>query len=153
MPLQASSIIQDVIKYIRDDLATLTDPIASLRSGRERFVLTGYPQRETVYPIITVKLDSFSTDFNMGFQSISQYIELPIEIRIWARNYKEKDTLTDLVINRIRNEQFTVTTGYKAFGLHDWHITSMTNVDESGDAGIKSRIINIKFKAVYGDVC
>jgi hypothetical protein len=152
MPLQASSILSDIVKYVRDDLNNITDPLTA-RSGGERFVMTSYPQRPVKYPIITVQVDSMATDLVLGMQSTSQYVDIPIEIRIWARNEKEKDGLTDSVLNRIRTNLFTATTGYRAFGLHDYRISSMVNVDEAGDAGIKSRVISIKFKAIYGDTC
>ena len=153
MPLQASTILQNTVTYIRNDLSNITDPIASSRIGRERFVMTSYPQREVKYPLITVQVDSMATDLVLGMQSSSQFIEIPVEIRVWARNEKEKDSLTDSVIDRIRSNLFTATTGYVAYGLHDFRIISMVNVDEPGDAGIKSRVISIKFKAILGDTC
>lgn len=153
MPIQASTFFQDTIKYIRDDLASgLTDPISSSRTGREKYVMTSYPQREVKYPLVTIMGENITTITNLGFTSVSQLIDFPVEIRVWARNQKEKDSITDQVINRIRSQQF-LTNGYKEFGLHDFKINSMVNVDENGDAGIKSRIISISFKVIVGDTC
>lgn len=142
-------LIRDVLYFIKNDLDTnITDPISSTRSTRSNFVMTSYPQRPVQYPIITVKCTNIEA-VRAGMQTTAQDITLSIEIRIWARNQKEKDDIFDSVFSRLSDIQFTSSTGSIANDFHDLFIGSAIEVDESGESGaqaIKSRVIGMVYK-------
>ena len=139
----ATNILRDVIYFLKTDISTnITDPIASSRPGNQKFVMTSYPTDPVQYPLITIKdTNSYSTE-RLGMQSegFAHYLEM--EIRIWARNVKERDTLADSVYDRLRTNQLDATGSFRANGLHDMKINSMVNVDEAD--GPKSKVITIK---------
>lgn len=151
--VQTSSFIKDTVLYIRDELITnITDPIEDDRSGNEKFVLTSYPKRDVRYPIITVRLLSVQNPTKLGQQSELLFVTLPVEVRVWARNEAEKDSLSQDVINQLRSTQLG-SNGSIEGNLHDYLVTSAVNVDEpieEGEAGIKSRVINIEYKFILG---
>ncbi len=103
-----------------------------------RFVMTSYPQREVKYPIITLKITNQEAS-RAGMQTTAMDVTITLEVRIWARNEKEKDTLFTDVYDRLRSIQFT-TDGSTDNDLHDFQLLSATEVDEAGQRGIKSRI-------------
>ena len=146
--------ISDLTLYIRDVILTyVTDPIASTRPSGEKFVMTSYPQRPVTYPIITVR--SMNTDDlgSLGMQSELMFVRPEIQIRIWARDEKEKDGLTQNVINTLRTNQFpSSSTGTSTnANLYDFRILSMTNSEEmKGEQNIKSKIITIRYAFILG---
>jgi hypothetical protein len=71
-------------------------------------------------------------------------IKMTVEIRVWARNQKEKDTIYTAILDRLANIQFTAA-GSEANDLHDFNILSSTEIDEPGDGGVKSRVMQIKY--------
>lgn len=138
----SETILRDVIFFMKDELnSNITDPLPSRLSG-ERFVMTSYPERETKYPVITIKDVSIDADMSMALQSITSLVRLTMEVRIWARNVKERDTLTDSVFNTIRNIQLGIndTSAFQGVGLHDIKWNS-TNIDEVN--GPKSKVIEL----------
>jgi len=146
--VSTATFISDSVKLIRDSLqAGIIDPITSSRVGRERFVMTSYPQRGVRYPIITVKAMSIKHLQRLGFQSEATYVRLPLEVRVWARNEKEKDELTEQVYNYFRDNQLTGT-DLSGNGLNDFKLDNMVNVDEDGESGIKSKVIEVSFAVV-----
>jgi hypothetical protein len=148
MAIATSTYISDSVKLLRDSLQTaLTDPIASSRSGRERFVMTSYPQRGVKYPIITVKSMNIKHIQRLGFQSEATRVRADFEIRIWARNEKEKDELTEQVYNYLRDNQLTGT-DLSGNGLNDFTLNSMVNVDEDGENAIKSKVIVVSYSII-----
>ena len=151
MVLQASTFISDSVKFIRDDLdAQITDPISGSRTGRERFVMTSYPKRPVKYPIITVKSEGISDDHRLGMRNTGTWTSMLFEVRAWARDEKEKDALTQQIITRMRSNQFGTSGGSISddFGLHDYKLMSVVSVDEDGEAGIKSSVMEFEFKTV-----
>jgi hypothetical protein len=109
--------------------------------------MTSYPQRTVKYPIITVTLSNSSLVQRLGMRSEGFWTEMEVEIRVWATNMKQRDELSSLVANRIRLNQFG-TGSSTDFGLHDVDITSTVPVTEPGDAGIKSLVYTVTFKAI-----
>ena len=143
-----TTFIKDSVMIIRDDLqANITDPVSSKRSGDEKFVMTSYPQRIAKYPLITVRRRSISVPVASGTQATIHYVQVPVEVRIWARNVVERDALMQDVINRFRTARLSL---YAAGGLHDFEITSTIDVDEAGDAGIHSTLIYVQYNFVLG---
>lgn len=137
------TLIRDVLFFLKNDLTNnITDPLS--RSTAMGFVMTSYPQREVKYPVITIKCTNIKAP-RAGMMTTAQDITLTIEIRIWARNEKEKDTLYNLVFSRLANIQFTASTGSIANDFHNFDVLSSTEVDEEGDQGVKSRILQIKY--------
>ena len=80
-----------------------------------------------------------------GMQTTSMDVLITLEIRVWARNQKEKDTLATDVYVRLKNIQFT-TDGSNDNDLHDFKLLSMNEIDEEGQGTPKSRILQIQYK-------
>lgn len=146
--VNTTTFLSDTMILIRDDLlANITDPIAATRPAAEKFVMTSYPSRPVRYPIITIKNPNFSTPEKLGMASTLHKLNIPIEIRIWAMDEKQKDELAQQVVNRLRNVQLTY---YVPATLFDFQILSAVNVDENGIAGIKSKIIQTGWSFILG---
>lgn len=147
MPVNRSSILADTLYFVKNDLINnVTDPDSTKRPANSRFVMTSYPQRQSYYPLITIKATNIESR-QAGMQSTLQDITLTLEIRIWARNEKEKDELYASVLNRLANIQFTSSTGSVANGLVNLNVPSAVEVDEDGEGDkiIKSRIISVTY--------
>lgn len=142
MVIENGTFISSSVLWIRDTISSLVqDPISEQRTNRnEKFVLTAYPQRAVQYPIITIR-NIGGNSRNLGMQSETQLFELRYEIRIWARNEKEKETLTEQTINALKNYQ-TDTLGSNANHIYGFTQNSMVNVDEPD---VKSKVIEIKY--------
>lgn len=141
-----STLMRDLLFFLKTDISSnVTDPIAGTRGSGSAFVMTSYPQREVKYPLITIKITNLEAK-RSGMQITAMDIKLNFEIRIWARNEKEKDTIYNLVMDRLANIQFTTTTGSEANDFHDFNILSSVEVDEPGEVGIKSRILQGIYK-------
>ena len=143
MTIEKETLAHDVLYFVKDDLINnINDPFSSTRSNKSKFVMTSYPKRPVQYPIITIKLINVAAK-RAGMQTTAQDITLVLEIRIWARDEKEKDKIFDEVFNRLANIQYTAVTGSTANNLHDLTIGSAVEVDEET---VKSRIIQLTYK-------
>lgn len=142
------TIVADILYFIKNDLTSnITDPISSTRPTKSNFVMTSYPQRPVNYPIITIKLIN-KNGVRAGMQTTAQDITLTLEIRIWARNEKEKDTIYQEVSKRLSDIQFTAN-GSTESDFHDYTELSAVEVDEGGESGgktIKSRVMEVEYK-------
>jgi len=143
-----STLLLDTLFFVKDDLdGQITDPISSKRSSKSKFIVTSYPQRPVQYPIISLKAVNIEA-FRIGMQSTLQDIIITLEIRIWARNEKEKNDLWENINKRLADIQFTGSTGSIAKDLHDFNVISSVELDEEGESGgqvIKSRIMTIQY--------
>ena len=156
--VSTTTFIQDTIVFLRNDLRTnITDPISTSRAANSQFVITSYPQRKVVYPLITVRYQGGATLQRLGMRSELEATSIPVEIRIWSRNEIEKDTLTQQVVNQLRSNQFGGSTSSSDNeNIHDYKITSMIPIDEdvgnqaSGRQTIKSMIINVDYLFILG---
>lgn len=145
MGISVNTFIRDFLLFIKTDLASnVTDPLGS-RLGNSSFVMTSYPQRQVEYPLITLKVPNMRA-VSAGMQTSAMDIECTMEIRVWARNEAEKDSLFTSIFNRLRSIQYTASTGSIAQGLNDYELVSSVEVDEEGEQGIKSRIAQIKYR-------
>ena len=146
MVLDTTNYIGSAVLFIRDYLlAQLTDPISSTRPTNERFVVTAYPTREVTYPIITV-IDVGENEYTpSGQRSQTAFNNLQVEVRVWARNEKEKAQLAAQVFNTLKNNQTALTTGSIDFGLFDFKLLSRVPVDEDGSKGIKSNVMTFSY--------
>ena len=148
--VNTTTFLSDITIFLRDDLLTnITDPISASRPTNHKFVMTSYPQRGATYPLITIRNTNVSDIKRLGMQSELHWINIPMEVRVWARNVKEKDELSQQVINRLRDFELN-TSGTVDAGAHDFRILSAVNVDEDGDGGVHSRIIEISYNFVLG---
>ena len=147
-----TNLVSDVLFFIKTDLKTnITDPISVGRATNSQFVMTSYPQRAVQYPLITIKMSDIIA-LRAGMQTTNQDFLLTLEVRVWARNEKEKEEIYTDVINRLANIQFTDTTGSIANDLFNFNITSSVEVDSEGESNaqvIKSRIAQITYN-FYG---
>ena len=149
MAVATATVVSDSVTFLRDALSNnITDPVSGSRSGRDRFVMTAYPQRPVKYPIITVRMIGGSATSSLGMQSEASVMRIPMEVRVWASNQKQKDNLTEQVLNYLRGNQFGTGSSTEN-GLHDFKINSMVNVDEPGEDGIRSKVIEITFMFIY----
>lgn len=151
--VSTTTFISDTVLFIRNDLVdNVTDPISTVRPSNERFVMTSYPQRAVTYPIVTVKNIGANSLGKTGMGSEIHFLQLLLEIRVWSRNVKEKDNLTQEIINRLRSNEypFSTSTTSIANNLHDFQINNWVDVDEDGEQGIKSKVIEVQYLFVLG---
>lgn len=135
-----NTFIRDALFFIKNSLASgVTDPISNKRGNSSKFVMTSYPEREVKYPLITVKLINYEAE-RAGMQTNAMDVLMNVEVRVWARNQKEKDELFNDCYVVLRNLQFTATTGSIANNLYEFTMSSAVEVDEEGERGIKSRV-------------
>ncbi len=154
MPISSvttNTFLIDTLSFVRDILRdNITDPISSTRPTGHSFVTTTYPQSPATYPVITVKHLSMGSGPQLGMQSEQYFIDMQIEVRIWARNVIEKDRLTQLVINQFRTQQYG-SGSFTAGNLHDWRLLSAVDVDfDEGQHKIHTRVLTLKFNFVLG---
>src|SRR3990167_2918143 len=146
MAVTSANFIADILFFIKNDIqGNITDPISSSRNAESKFVMTSYPQRLAQYPLITIKLIN-QEGIRAGMQTTAMDVIANIEIRIWARNQKEKDDLSTSVYKRLRDIQFTSSTGSIANNLYEYQLISATEIDEQGENQPKSRVIQIKYR-------
>jgi|GEM_PF-1781354 len=145
MAVASSTLISDTVIFVRNLLRTnVTDPITSTRGSSSKFVMTSYPRRPVKYPLITVKLTDMIAS-KLGMQTSAQLVNSELEVRVWARNVTERDELTQKVYGVLRTKQYIASSGSYANDLNDFAVTSMTDVDEEGEQGLRSKIIIIKY--------
>jgi len=142
----STTFISDILSFIKSDLTSnVTDPITSSRVSDSKFIMTSYPKRLAVYPLITIKLMNQEAK-RAGMQTEAMDVTINLEIRVWARNQKEKDDLANTTYKRLRDIQFTATTGSVANNLHEFKLLSATEIDEEGDNQPKSRVLQVQYK-------
>ena len=139
MTVESGTFIRDTLFFIKSSLAAVTDPISTKRGSSSKFIMTSYPEREVKYPLITIKLINYEAE-RAGMQTTAMDVLMNIEVRVWARNQKEKDELFNDCYLVLRNLQFTSSTGSIANNLYEFSMDSAVEVDEDGERGIKSRV-------------
>lgn len=143
-----STFLADTILFIRNDLRdNITDPISSTRPSGQKFVMTSYPERPVVYPIITVKMQNSSVPTRLGMGANVFFSTLTIEVRIWARTIVEREELAQDVINRVIDNSLphTTTGSSSNVDLIGPRIESINDLDEEGKGGIHSRIVTLSY--------
>lgn len=147
----SDTFISDSVLFVRDILRNnITDPISGTRPSNEKFVMTSYPREEVRYPLITVTDSNINQIRRLGQGSEKTLIDLGFEVRVWARNMKEKDILSQQVYNFLRSNQFGTGSETTNVGIHDFTMTSMVNVDENGEEAIKSKVMEYRYINVNG---
>ena len=141
-----STIIKDLLFFLKNDLdLNITDPVSSSRGSSSKFIMTSFPEREVKYPLITLEVNNYEAT-RAGMQSTNMDVTLAVEIRIWSKSVAQSDKLTQEILDRLADIQFTTTTGSIANDFHDFNIASAVRVDEPGQGGIKSRIIQLNYR-------
>jgi len=142
MTISSATFIRDILFFIKNDLATnVTDPLSSSRDVNSHFVLTAYPQRVAIYPLITIKVLNYTAN-RAGMQTTDMDMKMNIEVRVWGRNTKERDELFTSVLRRLQSIQFTTSTGSEVNGLHDFNLNSAVEIDEPD---VKSKVIEVRY--------
>ena len=138
--INSSTVTTDLIILIRDKLlGNITDPIS--RVSNEKFVMTSYPKNAVTYPIITVTDTGSTQEGKLGMGSQGTILRLGVEIRIWARNVKERDTLFNEVHDWLRTNQIYGDDLNEA-NLYDFNLSSVVNVSEPD---VKSKVMEVTY--------
>ena len=137
-----TTFIADTVNFIRNNLReSITDPLEGSRGVGNRFVMTSYPVENVKYPIITVVDAGPSQEARLGMRSEGTILRIPLEIRIWARNVKERDTLFDEVYTYLRTNQFS-DDDITGADLHDFRMGSAVNVSEGKT---RSKVMEVSY--------
>jgi len=139
-----SVFLSDGILFVRDSLrANIGDP--GSRGDPAQFIFTSYPKVSVKYPIITVKDSGISNIRRLGMGCEQTAMDMAFEVRVWARNVKERDILTQEVFYHFQSNQFGSGSETANVGLHDFNMSSMVNVDEPGEQGLKSKVMEYNY--------
>lgn len=148
MTIGVTTFASDSVKQVRDMLSTgITDPIASRRPPESRFVMTSYPQKLAMYPMITVRLINAADIQQTGMGSEGKITRVKIEVRVWAKDVQTRDSLFDQTYTYLRQNQLGASSTNEA-GLFDFTLTSSVPIDEDGDAGVHSMVSEYSYFAV-----
>ena len=139
--VSSATFLADTIILIRDKLRT------NITSVSNR-VYTSYPKNPVIYPIITVTDRGTIQQGRLGMASEGTLISMDVEVRIWGRNVKERDEITQQVYDYLRTNQLDTTTGLADSNLHDFTLMSAVNVSEEGEARIQSKVMEVRFLIV-----
>ena len=143
--INSETFVRDLIFEIKSGLETnIVDPLSGNRPTNSKFIMTSYPQREAVYPLITIKNPNFSAQ-RAGMQVNNMDMQVDVELRSWGRNQKEKEVLFTSGLNILRTMQFT-SGGTIEAGLHDFNLDSAVEIDEDGENAIKSRVATFTYQ-------
>lgn len=146
--INSGSIPHDATLLLRAIIASgTTDPLSGTRATNGEFVMTSYPTRPVQYPIITVLCSPAGTE-PLGSNTESVEMSLNFEMRVWARNMKERDELLGGLMNTLRTSQKDASpiSGTEACGLYNMVMGETAPVDEPGVAGVKSMILPVSYK-------
>jgi len=136
--INSATFLSDTIILIRDKLK------ANISSINSR-VYTSYPKKDVIYPMISVTDRGIIQPSRLGMASEGTIITIDVEIRVWARNVKERDEIFQDIYQYLRTNQLDSDTGLADSNLHDFTLMSVVNIDESGEAGIQSKVMEVRF--------
>ena len=138
----SATYISDLVNYLKEYIIdNVADPIANKRNSNEKFVLTEYPRRAVTYPVITVVDRNTKQEQRLGMGSEGTVLRVTIEIRIWAKNVVQRDTLFCQVHDFLRTHQDD-SNGLNDVNLHDFKLTSVINI---GEENTKSKVMELSF--------
>lgn len=146
MAIDSATFLSDIVLFLRDLLrANVTDPLS--RSGGVGFVMTTYPKRDIVYPVVVLRQSNITTE-NMGMQSEVIDLSINLEIQVFARNAKECDEISQDIIDTLRTAKFGTggTVEESIFGLR---LTSAIPIIELvGENTIHRKVMTFLYKAI-----
>ena len=138
----STNILRDTTFFLKNYLSgVLTDPIT--RPTNEKFIMTSYPDRAVTYPLITIKDQNINSRMTLGLQAQAAAVFITMEVRVWANNIKDRDTLADQIFDKMRLNQIGLSGTSQANSLHDLRLLSSVNIDE--DDGPKSKVMSFRF--------
>lgn len=141
--VNSTTFLSDTIKFLRDKLLeNINDPLTGKRPASENFVLTEYPRNPVRYPIITLTDIGSTQEARLGMRSEGTAIRIGVEIRIWARNVIERDNLFNEIYTWLRTNQYDDNDDTNDANLHDFNMSSTTNVSEEN---VKSKLMEINY--------
>jgi len=123
MAITPAEYISNTVLFVRN---LIKDNIVDPESRTSGFVMTSFPKRKIVYPVITVKVSS-SGAVKLGMQSEISQATIVIEIDVFAKNAKQSDELTQEVIEVLRTNQLG-TGSTNANDIHGFQMTSLVPV-------------------------
>ena len=147
MVVSSTTFISDVTLFTRDFLRTnMTDPLS--RTDGIGFVNTSFPKRDTTYPLLTIK-GIVGPSTKLGMRSELRWNIFNVEIKVFARNVKELDNLTQETINLLQKNQYGSGSSDE-FEIHDYNILSVVPIEpeEAGELTIQQNVITIEYKVI-----
>jgi hypothetical protein len=147
MATGANTLIHDKTLYLRGLLASgVSDPLGTgTRVSGIGFVMTNFPEREASYPLITIRLEPKSSQTLGVFSNVSK-IDLTAEVQIYCKNAKQRDQLTDSVVEALRVND----SGCTVNNLVGFDLQRSTTIDEPGKDGLHRRILEFGYFFVTG---
>lgn len=141
MAVSGSTILHDSVLKVRALIASgVSDPISANRwtASGCRFVVTSFPERLVQYPVITVAGNK-GRDERMGTQTQAMKTPVFVEVDVYSKSTKERDTLADAVYQTLKTSQMGIQAGWTGTELdllYDFHFLNEFNIDEVGKRGI-----------------
>lgn len=148
MTVTTGSFISDSILFLRNVLRSgIQDPLSG-RTGS--FIFTSYPKSNTVYPIITIKNTGITTQ-KLGMSSETSLSNMRYEAKVFSKNSKECDNLTQNIINILRTNQFGTnsTNDEQVFGFKIDSVVPV--VTDDGINTIHQKSITFTYKIFLGN--
>ena len=143
----SNNFISDSVLFLRNTLRnTLTDPIS--RGGdNSSFIFTAFPKTNTQYPLIVVKNTGINTK-KLGMASEVNWVNAKYEIKVFARNSKECDDLTQKIIDNLRSNQFgtSSTNAEELFGFKLENCVPVVSVE--GDNTIHMKVLSFLYSNI-----
>jgi len=139
------TIIGDVLFFLKSLISSnVTDPLTSSRGNSSAFVMTSFPEREVKYPMIVIQVTNIEEQ-RAGMQTTTMDMRLELEVRIWSKSVTQSDKMAQEILDLLGDKQFT-SSGSIDNDFHDINIGSTVRVDEPGQGGTKSRIIQLSYR-------
>ncbi len=132
--VRSSTFIADVVVFLRDKLKANIGDVSSR-------VYTSYPKINVIYPMITIVDSGSRQEGRLGMSSEGTVLRLGVEIRIWAKNIKQRDEIFDDVYDYLRTNQLSDDNIIGA-NLHDFSMDSAVNVSEPD---VKSKVLEVTY--------
>lgn len=132
--VRSSTFMADLVVFLRDKLKTNITSVSSR-------VYTSYPKRNVIYPMITVTDSGSRQEGKLGMSSEGTILRLGVEIRVWARNVKERDEIFGEIYDYLRTNQLS-SDDITGANLHDFSMDSVVNVSEPD---VKSKVMEVTY--------
>ena len=145
--INAATYIGDSVLFLRDYLRTnITDPI-SRTTGSNEFVMTSFPKIITQYPLIVLR-NTGNTTTKLGMQSTINQVVPKYEIKIFSKNSKQCDSLTQSIIDTLRIAQYA-TSGTGINQLYGFKLdNTVPIVDPTGDNTIHQKVLTFTYLVI-----
>ncbi len=110
---------------------------------------TSFPERATVYPLVTVEVTR-GADAGIGGFYEGRYMPLRAEVVTYAKKTKDRDTIADVVYQQLRKMQLNTGSGTTGSALFDFKLVDERHENETGREGIHKciQVFEYKFVAV-----